>query len=218
MMMPLSQILLLNVRNFISSFLEGNIEFLDSGDLSRTVEAVLLEPDEPFTLCSSNKNTLYYADWYGSGQVKLLNCQASLTTLRHQSNLNVNRVVTDMCIIDQKLVTVAANGVDVFNISTKALEYKIPGILPKIKKQHKISAVTSIRLGYLFVCDTNNRCVHMFNINAGNKYMGVLLKAGENGLGELSIVRWSDKLSSLLVAHCVSSKYLVSVVKLAILL
>ena len=218
MMTFLSQILLLNVRNFISSFLEGNVKFLDSVDLSRTVEVVPLGPDEPFTLSTSTKNTLYYADWYGSGQVKQLNCQVSPPTLRHQSNVNVNRVVTDMCIIDQKLVTVAANGVDVFNISTNKLEYKIPGILPKMKKQHKISAVTSARSGYLFVCDTNNKCVHMFNINAGNKYMGVLLKAGENGLGELSTIRWSDKLSSLLVAHCVSSKYLVSVVKLAILL
>ena len=146
------------------------------------------------------------------GQVKQLNCHTRFPQPFRQNNVIVNTVVTDMCIIDQKLVIVSANGVAVFDIGSKVLEYRIPCNLPQIRKELKASAVTSARLGYLFICDTNNQCVHMFNVNADCEYMGVLLKAGEYGLGELERVRLCDRASSLVVAHRVDSKCLISVV------
>ena len=76
----------------------------------------------------------------------------------------------------------------------------------------KASAATSAGLGYLFVCD--KKYVHMFDVNTGFKYLGVLLKAEDHGLGELKTVRWSDGTSSLLVVHCINSKYSISVVKI----
>ena len=52
----------------------------------------------------------------------------------------------------------------------------------------------------------------MFNVNADCEYMGVLLKTGEYGVGQLGRVQWCNKTPSLLVAHLVDSKCIISVV------
>ena len=90
---------------------------------------------------------------------------------------------------------------------------RISDVLPNMRHQVDACSVTGTELGYLFICDTNNQCVHMFNVNADCGYMGVLLKAGEHGLGELGRVRWcGGKTSSLVVAHRADSECLITVV------
>ena len=70
--------------------------------------------------------------------------------------------------------------------------------------------VTTDGQGHVFVTDENNKCIQIFS--AGGKYVGVLLKEGQQGLGEPRRVRWNDATSSLVVAHKKDRNIFISVI------
>ena len=202
---------LLNVCNFLFRS-QRNIEFRDSDNLSRILEVLSLDPKEPYAL-SSNRHLLYYADWSGLAgcQVKELNCLASPPKLVNQIGIKVDHFVTDMCIASKALITVSAKEVKIYNLDSKALEHSVPDVVPETTKRINSRSVTSNKWGHFFVC--NNHCINMYNLNASDKYRGVLLKTGDRGLGEPIQLRWCEKMSSLIVAHKVHGKISISVVK-----
>ena len=200
------------ICNFLFRLRGINIEFRDSYNLSTTLEVLSLDPCEPYALCS-NKHTLYYADWKNL-QVKELDCLTSPPKLVHQNSLTVDTRVTDMCIVKNTLIAVDLDRrIKIYNMSSKALECDVPCTLPERAKQINLNSVTSTRLGHIFVSDRNNHCIHMFDLNEDDKYMGVLFKAGDLGLEEPYTIRWCEKASSLIVAHKISGKISVSTVK-----
>ena len=54
--------------------------------------------------------------------------------------------------------------------------------------------------GHLFVCDYNNRCVHLLSATDG-VHLGVVVRKGEKGLGKPKEVAWHEESESLIVAH-----------------
>ena len=59
--------------------------------------------------------------------------------------------------------------------------------------------VTTDGRGHLFVCDQQNACVQMFSTDG--VYMGTVLLTRENGMFEPSLLRWSDRMSALIIVH-----------------
>ena len=72
--------------------------------------------------------------------------------------------------------------------------------------------ITSDQQGNLFVCDTNNCCIHVFTTDG--EYHGVAFKRGDEGLGKPKRVRWCQTLSSLIIAHQQGNTCSVNIVKL----
>ena len=87
---------------------------------------------------------------------KQLNCVTPSPWFVTQNCLKVNILVSDMCVVDQKLVTVSGRWVDVFDIGSKTQTCRISDVLPNMRHQIDACSVTGTELGYLFVCDTNN--------------------------------------------------------------
>ena len=100
-------------------------------------------------------------------------------------------------------------GVHVYNIKTKELEWSVQGRLPGMKKFMKAQGLTVNDRGHLFVCDDNNNCVHMFHVVNG-KNLGVLIKAGERGVGDPIRIKWCGKRSSFVIIHWKNGKWWIS--------
>ena len=79
--------------------------------------------------------------------------------------------------------------------------------------QHVICAhgVASNGCGCIFVCDWNNECIHMFSVKDG-RYMGVVIKEGEQGLRKPREIRWCETTSLLVVFGCRNHKWFVTVI------
>ena len=75
------------------------------------------------------------------------------------------------------------------------------------------AGIVSDRHGHLFVCDWQNKCIHILSVSDG-QYMGCLMKSGEQGLGIPYFIAWSEEMSSLIVAYWKEiNKWYISVIK-----
>ena len=97
-------------------------------------------------------------------------------------------------------------GIHAYNVGTNSLQWKkeIAGIAK--------AGVASDSHGHLFVCDKDNRCIHMLSVSDGH-YMGCLIKQGDQGLGAPLWGVWSEEMSSLIVAHGKGNKRFISVIR-----
>ena len=190
-------------------------------DLSKIVVELSVAPDQPAVLCTAAKQTLYYADWNGAPYlVKQLICDAYPPKLVTQNAMKLEHAVTDMCTTERDLIIVSGpisqRRLEVHSLGYKTFPYSVARRLANMAKPMSPYAVTSTGRGHLFVYDENNRCIHMFNLNKNDKYIGVLLNAGDLGLGEPTRLRWCQKMSSLIVVHKVNGKISISIVKQAV--
>ena len=118
----------------------------------------------------------------------------------------------ELLVITCGLPNLTEGGVQAYNVKTKQLEWRVEGRLPGVTKFLKAKGLTTDDHGHLFVCDDNNRCVQMFNV-ADGRYMGTLIKNGEQGLGEPARIRWCSKISSFVIIHLKNDKWWISVYK-----
>ena len=174
--------------------------------------------DQPRVLCTAAEQTLYYADWNGTPYlVKQLNCDASPPKTVTQNAMKLEHAATDMCVTERDLIIasgpISQRRLEVHSLGYETLPYSVLRRLANMAKPMSPYAVTSTERGHLFVYDENNRCIHIFNLNADDKYMGVLLNAGNFGLGEPTRLRWCQKMSSLIVVHRINGKISISIVK-----
>ena len=110
--------------------------------------------------------------------------------------------VREMCFVKEesnrkRLIIVTAGsteGIYAYNVDTKSLEWK------KEVKGMKQAGIVSDGHGHLFICDWDNKCIHMLSVSDGY-YLGCLIKRGEQGLGSPTWGVWSAVTSSLIVAH-----------------
>ena len=97
----------------------------------------------------------------------------------------------------KRLVIVTAygpEGIYAYNVDTNSPEWR-----KEIDGMEK-AYVVSDGHRHLFVCDGRNECIHTLSV-ADGKYMGCLVKRGEQGLGRTCWAVWSEEMSSLIVAH-----------------
>ena len=175
-------------------------------------------PKIPCFLCPSPPNGLLYLDKScepnNIGWVTPTSSGLLLTTQTNFAYL--------MCLVtfeDKELLVITCGqprltkgGVQVYNLKTKQLEWRVEGRLTGMKKFLKAEGLTTNDQGHLFVCDDNNKCVQMLNV-ADGRYLGTLIKNGEQGLGEPARIRWCSKISSFVIIHLKNDKWWISVYK-----
>ena len=141
-------------------------------------------------------------------------------------NLQCTRVIrthsdkfTDMCVVEygsNELLVAAGQasvevdggervqgqeGIFAYNMATDKQKWVFCGKPPGMENRMKACGLATEGRGLLFVSDKGNNCIHRFSTN-GN-YIEFLLK-GEDLLGEVGVIRWSNKRSSLHL--CLKSK------------
>ena len=143
--------------------------------------------------------------------VEQLDCDTSAPLPVHENEVIIRCFATDICTaqLNGEKVLVATSSEAGVLIGSEG-EPKIDRKTNQLDIIMKSRSITADRDGNVFVCDYNNECVHRFN-----KYdhMGVLLKAGDHGLGKPVMIRWCNSMPYLIVAHIINEKLCVSMVK-----
>ena len=205
---------ILNVANhFLCSLDDNRIDFHDAKQLAQIVQSYSVAPHRPFVLCSSNelKARLFYAVGFKMGlklrAVEQLDCHVSPPVPVHENEIAVWFFPTDVCTTqlngEELLVTTSSEGVLIIGRKTKQVDFK---------NTIKSRSITADRKGNVFVIDHSDECIHRFNLNAQFRYVGILLKGGDDVLGKPVMIRWCNSVSSLVVAHVINETIYISMV------
>ena len=104
------------------------------------------------------------------------------------------------------------NGLETYNTNAGEREWSVQGEIPFSEINLDAKHITTDARGHLFVHDEENKCIHIFSLNG--KYVMTLLREGEQNLGELHTICWSQELSGLIVAHRKDNKSWISLIKI----
>ena len=176
--------------------------------------------DEPRILCQASPSVLLCNCLSGTNsEIRWLDCSGIFAKENDQKKITIpgQNMWWDMCYVQEqnkKLVILTADGpqgIHAYNVDTKLLEWK-----KEIDGMEK-AGVASDGHGHLFVCDGKNGCVHKLSVSDG-RYLRRLINPGELGHGVRPYwAAWSERMSSLIVAHAKGSKRFISVVKIELL-
>ena len=163
-------------------------------------------PHQPQALCSISPSVLVYEDTSKNPrQLNWLDCsETKPKPLGIIQNLNLHSV-QDMCVVESEKETLlivisyyANELIYAFNSITGELKWSAP------KKTSNgpfcSQSVTGDGNGRLYVTDATNNCIQMFSASDG-QYLGYFIKQGDQGLGNLHRLQWSETSSSLVVGH-----------------
>lgn len=138
---------------------------------------------------------------------------------REHKILSVTRTshidIQDMCIVQQdgKQILVTSNsfaGLNAYDVTSGVVSWSVIGRPPGMAEQLCSVGVATDKRGHLFVCDSSNKCIHIFT-TSGN-YMGPILK--NHPLGTPQLVRWHEQKSLLIVATIIQSNFHIGLIKL----
>ena len=132
------------------------------------------------------------------------------TILDYDSLWDVMKVKYD----DTELLvaTCRQEGIMICDTTSDFAQRIISGKLPGMQKKLDAIGVAYDERGHLFVCDDDkgNRCIQMFSLPDG-KYLGCLIREGEQGLGIPCRICWCQESSSLVV-HWKDRQWQISVI------
>ena len=161
----------------------------------------------PSTLLCVNKNRrrMHWIDC-SSNEHKIL----SVTRTSHID-------IQDMCIVDQdsRQILVTSNnfaGLNAYDVTSGIVSWSVVGRPPGMTEELCSVGVTTDKQGHLLVCDSSNKCIHIFATN-GN-YLGPIFK--NHPLGAPQLVRWHEKHSLLVVATMIQSDFHIGLIKLVL--
>ena len=109
--------------------------------------------------------------------------------------------VTDMCTSNDILVILKSNkDVCAYLLNESELKRRVSGELPGMEYCMFPTGIAVDEQGYLYVCDNNNRCVHILSDQDGT-HLGVAVKEGMQGVGIPYTVAWHSDSASFIVGH-----------------
>ncbi len=187
------------------------IEFRDLTNMNNVVHQHSASPHWPLRLCTAGPSTLLYSDRrYPDPDavekciIRWLDCSSS--TPKPDGELVTEQdYLFDMCCTEDEgkslVITTdyCQKAIRCYNRDSGKLLWKVEGKLPGMGKKIGPRDITVDGLGHLFVTDENNKCIQ--KLSGTGEYLGVHLKEGDQGLGELKDVQWHDASSSLVVGH-----------------
>ena len=181
-------------------------------------------------MCTKSPHTLLYNDVFGN-QIRWCTTGSPVPLTCTRATDVRQSAIEDMCIVQHEgrtLIVVADyyEGIFAFNAETGEVDFKFYSDDLSINKEETTDrdkdgegeeemyarSITADNRGNLFVCDTNNCCIHVFTIDG--EYQGVAFKRGDEGLAKPKRVRWCQSLSSLIIAHQQGDVYSINIVKL----
>ena len=183
------------------------IEYRDTWKLDKVHSWMPVSPYQVGRLCTPSFGGLLFVDHsWKPNQIKWINpgSMSNLVTPRQPypvySITHTNFEDKDFVIITHGNPYAPRGGIYAYNTKTNNLEWSVEGRLPGMNKVIKAQGLTTDDQGHLFVCDENNKCVQMFNV-ADGRYLGTVIKEGEQGLGQPCVITWCSRMSSLVVIH-----------------
>lgn len=154
-------------------------------------------------------------------EVHLLDCSGSEPKpLDGKNVIHTQRLcVSDMCVaqVGSKYLLVATDGsrygggVSAYKIKTDELEWSVRGKLEGMKKIMEACEVTTDGHGHLFLWDSNNKSIQMFSTEG--RYLGTVMRKGEQGMGKPFDIQWCKANSSLVVGHKKEGKSSISFIQ-----
>ena len=171
-------------------------------DLKQVVYRLDVDPHSPHAMCAvtSSPSQLLYCDYH----TKKIHRAPHLPPPTSQGEIPIvydgEEEVLDMCTSHDLLVVARGEGVFCYTLDGGELKWRVSGKLPGMEHEIKAWGVTADEQGCLFVCDVNNKCVHVLSARDGT-HLGVVAREGEEGVGEPCNVTWHQESKSLVVAH-----------------
>ena len=173
-------------------------------------------------LCTDSPTILIFIDKHNPLKLKWLDCSKMPPQVITTSSLH-ERWVKDICVAREKNVSKTqllvgtfikmANKIQAVNIQSDQIQWTFEGYMLRMKKELQPRGITSDDQEHLFVCDEANSCVQIFSVSNG-KYLGTLLKKGDNSQGVPRGIRWHKESKYLTVSYTEPSSVRVCVVKL----
>ena len=197
------------------------IEFRDLINLSEVILSHTTAPHEPGIMCTVSATTLLYENQSKyPREVRWLDCKVAPPKAASGTNITVTlqNNIWDMCCVkdgDKQLLITSHryDGVFAYNIKTDKWDWHATCKVPGAEKVD-IEAITSDGHSHLFVADELNKCVQIFSISSG-QYLGHVLASESNNLVAKWRVRWSNAVSSLIVAKMKNSYYHLNVTNIS---
>ena len=176
------------------------MEFRNLSDLERILHTCGMGPAKSYRLYRiSPSDLLFNSGSETQPHIHFLDCTSFPPKVKFKF-YTAEYIYWDMCFVQEqnkKLVIVTGDGlqeIHAYNADTKSLEWK------KEIEGMENAGIAADGDGHLFVCDGDNRCVHMLSVSDG-QYLGCLIKKGDQSLGAPLWAAWSEETSSLIVAH-----------------
>ena len=169
-------------------------------------------------VCASSQSSLWYQSGYSCTDFfGLHELNSSSSPCLTQFEVSYDKTVYDICCAELKgsplLVTVKGYiGVTAYNTNTEEEVWSIRNQIPFSQDNIFARGITADQHGRLFVLDDKNKSIHVFSVNG--KYVTTLLRKGEQGIGEMRKIRWSEGLSGLIVVHSNSGNTQISIIKI----
>ena len=206
------------------------IQFREIGSLDKVVFSYQVRQCRPGRMCttssassSSSNNMLVYVDHKKHPhEAKWLDCSTSPPEPAEDAgSVHVQHdLIWDLCCTFVKngnqrlLVTTGGfDGINAHNVGTDKLEWSLKGGISGVEDEMTAKGVTSDGRGHLFVCDENNKCVHVFTTSGD--LVGTVLREGEQGVGRPRLIHCCDGSSSLIVGHIIDEYYCISQIEVA---
>ena len=198
------------------------IAFYNTNNLRTAVQNYSVAPDHPGRLCTlaSSPGMLVYTDCY-SEELMVLDCDyyppiPTNERIKIQIKHTGNHSIRDMCCVtcgkkDLLITTHGCGGVHAYFTGTNVLMWYFGGSHPVIDKWINAVGVTTNGRGQLFICDTNNSCIQMLSTNG--RFLGTVLRSGNQGLGNPERIKWCKKANSLVIAHEKQGVFNISVIQ-----
>ena len=172
------------------------IEFRDSTDLNRVILSHSVAPHKPDILCAVSSSLLLYTNSSVVQQLDLSDSEPKLQP-SHFTKSVWSHWLCDLCVLvdNGKQLVVCVNGLDGARAWDKDIGeviWKLEGVTCGMDQNMNLKSVTSDGSGHLFVSDTENGIKVL--AAADGQCLG---RCNIKGLGQPSIIRWNEEISSL---------------------
>ena len=190
---------------FCSARDHSKIEFRAVDNWEEVFVNYSVESRQPYRICSTSSTFLLVGASETEYEVFRVHFNAKHPQ-RMRTNVKLEQfIIYDMCCTYQIkkvffIITRGHDGIYCYDLNTGNMVWSANGKPSGMSQQMLLSGVTTDGRGHLFVCDGGNSCIQMFSVSDG-KYLGALLKAGEEELGTPHLIRWCFRSSSLIVTH-----------------
>ena len=174
-------------------------------DLQQVAHSLEVSPNRLDAMCavtSSPSQLLYY--FRDTNKVHRVDCSTAPPTHQEETPIVYDgrqMGVWDMCTSGDLLVAIRwEEGIFAHTLPGGELRWMVSGKLPGMQDEICALGVTADDQGHLFACDRENRCVHVLSVRDGT-HLGVVVREGDEGVGEPDRVAWHSDSASLIVAN-----------------